>query len=473
MISPGGVRNAGLSEGAEFKNHKNFCMAGDYWLIAVLIFSVFAIIWGTAKLKIHPFLVLLAASYFVAIAAGLPAGKIASVISSGFGNLMTHIGLVIVLGILLGTVLEKSGGAVKLAEMVIRLAGPRHPGLAMSFIGYFVSIPVFCDSGYVILSSIRKSLAAKTGKSSLALSVALATGLYATHTLVPPTPGPVAAAGNLGIDKELGMVIAIGLFVALVAMLTGYLWASYTGKKLKQKEKGSEEAVTFDLQVPLPAGWKTILPVAVPILLMAFRSFALFPSKPFGLGTLFLALDFAGQPVNALAFGFLFSLLLFPKFNMETLSGWIGGGIASSAPVILITGAGGAFGAVLSETGIGDILGNMLAKYQMGIFLPFFIAAIFKTAQGSSTVAMVATSALLAPMMSSLGLDSSMGATLSVMAIGAGSMVVSHANDSYFWVVTQFSDMDVADGYRMLTPATLVMGVVSIFLVWGLSLFLL
>ncbi len=448
-------------------------MAGDYWLIAVLIFSVLVIIWGTAKLKIHPFLVLLAASYFVAIAAGLPAGKIASVISSGFGNLMTHIGLVIVLGILLGTVLEKSGGAVKLADMVIRLTGPRYPGLAMSIIGYFVSIPVFCDSGYVILPSIRKSLAAKTGKSPLTLSVALATGLYATHTLVPPTPGPIAAAGNLGIDKELGMVIVIGLLVALFAMLTGYLWAGFAGKNLKQPEKVAGEVILNDPLLPMPAGWKTILPVAVPILLMAFRSFALFPSKPFGTGTLFLILDFAGQPVNALTVGFLFSLLLFPKFNKETLSGWIGGGIASSAPVILITGAGGAFGAVLNETGIGEILGNMLAKYQLGIFLPFFIAAIFKTAQGSSTVAMVATSALLAPMLPSLGLDSSMGAALTVMAIGAGAMVVSHANDSYFWVVTQFSDMDAATGYRMLTAATLVMGISSISLVWGLSLFLL
>jgi gluconate:H+ symporter, GntP family len=441
-------------------------MLEKYWLIVVLLLSIIAIIGGTSKYKIHPFLVLLGASYFVAISAGMPAGNIAGVIASGFGNLMASIGLVIVLGTLLGVVLEKSGAAIKLAEIITLLVGPRYPALAMSLIGYIVSIPVFCDSAFVILTSVRKSLATRTGKSPVVLSIALATGLYATHTLVPPTPGPIAAAGNLGLENHLGLVILMGLAVAFVTMLAGYAWALQTGK-----HKITPDDIDSSSNIPehsrnVPAGWKSLLPIILPIVLIGLRSFAIFPSKPFGEGWIFTLLDFVGHPINALALGFAASLFLFPKFDKETLTGWIGEGITAAAPILLITGAGGAFGAVLKETQIADTLGNMLAQYHLGIFLPFVIAAIFKTAQGSSTVALVATSALIAPMLSSLGLDSVYGASLAVMAIGAGAMTVSHANDSYFWVVTQFSGINVSTGYKTHTVATLVQGITAMIVVW-------
>jgi gluconate:H+ symporter, GntP family len=448
-------------------------MLEKYWLIVVLLLSIIAIIGGTSKYKIHPFLVLLGASYFVALSAGMPAGKIAGVIASGFGNLMASIGLVIVLGTLLGVVLEKSGAAIKLAEIITRVVGPRYPALAMSLIGYIVSIPVFCDSAFVILTSVRKSLATRTGKSPVVLSIALATGLYATHTLVPPTPGPIAAAGNLGLENHLGLVILMGLAVAFVTMLAGYAWALQTGK-----HKITPDDIDSSSNIPehsrkVPAGWKSLLPIILPIVLIGLRSFATFPSKPFGEGWIFTLLDFVGHPINALALGFAASLFLFPKFDKETLTGWIGEGITAAAPILLITGAGGAFGAVLKETQIADTLGNMLAQYQLGIFLPFVIAAIFKTAQGSSTVALVATSALIAPMLSSLGLDSVYGASLAVMAIGAGAMTVSHANDSYFWVVTQFSGINVSTGYKTHTVATLVQGITAMVVVWLMSVLIL
>jgi GntP family gluconate:H+ symporter len=169
--------------------------------------------------------------------------------------------------------------------------------------------------------------------------------------------------------------------------------------------------------------------------------------------------------------GFLLSFLLFPKFNKETLTGWIGDGISAAAPILLITGAGGAFGTILKETQIGETIGNMLAGYQLGIFLPFIIAAAFKTAQGSSTVALVATSALIAPLLSTIGLDSLNGKVLAVMATGAGAMTISHANDSFFWVVTQFSGMDVKTGYKTHTIATLIQGTTAIIFIFMLSLF--
>jgi gluconate:H+ symporter, GntP family len=383
---------------------------------------------------------------------------------------MAYIGIVIVLGTIIGTVLEKSNAAIKLAELVLKLVGKRFPALVMSIIGYIVSIPVFCDSAYVILSSLKKSLVHQTKKPSVALSIALATGLYATHTFVPPTPGPIAAAGNLGLDDQLGLVILFGLAVALVALIAGYLWASFAGKKYTTSEDTEKFTQNISENIKLPSATKALLPILVPIVLIALRSIATYPSKPFGTGFVFTFLDFSGQPVNALLIGFLLSFLLFPVFNKETLTGWIGDGISAAAPILLITGAGGAFGTILKETQIGETIGNMLAGYQLGIFLPFIVAAAFKTAQGSSTVALVATSALIAPLLSTIGLDSLNGKVLAVMATGAGAMTISHANDSFFWVVTQFSGMDVKTGYKTHTIATLIQGVTAMIFIFILNL---
>jgi GntP family gluconate:H+ symporter len=445
-------------------------MTGSVWLIGVLAISVLFIILGTTKLKIHPFIVLLLASYLAGALAGLPIEKIATTIATGFGNIMASIGIVIVLGTIIGIILEKSNAAIKLAELVLKLVGKRFPALAMSIIGYIVSIPVFCDSAFVILSSLKKSLVQKTGKSSVALSIALATGLYATHTFVPPTPGPIAAAGNFGLENQMGLVILFGLMVAAFAMFTGYLWASYVGKKYITSEDEIAETAEVQIEIKLPSAVKSLMPILVPIFLIALRSVATYPTEPLGNGCTFLFFSFCGQPVNALLIGFLLSMLLFPKFNQKTLTGWIGDGISAAAPILLITGAGGAFGTILKEAQIGDTLGNLLANYQLGIFLPFIIAAAFKTAQGSSTVALIATSALIAPMLSSVGLDSLNGKVLAVMATGAGAMTISHANDSYFWVVTQFSGMDVKTGLKTHTIGTLIQGVASIIFIYLLTL---
>ncbi|HCE58969.1 MAG TPA: gluconate transporter [Prolixibacteraceae bacterium] len=447
-------------------------MANPLWLIAVLLIAVVFIILGTTKLKIHPFIVLLLAAYLSGMLAGLPVTDIATVISTGFGSIMTSIGIVIIFGTIIGVILEKSGAAIKLAELVLKVVGKRFPALAMSIIGYIVSIPVFCDSGFVILSSVKKSLAARTGKSPVVLSIALATGLYATHTFVPPTPGPIAAAGNFGLENQLGLVILTGLFVAAFAMLTGYLWALVIGVKHTTVESDSTEFPDLQNNKTLPSATKSLLPIVIPVLLIAFRSVATFPTQPLGNGFLFSVFNFAGQPVNALIIGFLLALLLMPKFNKETLTGWVGEAITAAAPILLITGAGGAFGAILKETHIGETIGSMLSTYQLGIFLPFIIAATFKTAQGSTTVALVATSALIAPLLAGIGLDSTYGRVLAVMATGAGAMTISHVNDSFFWVVTQFSGMDVKTGIKTFTLATLVQGIVSMGVIYCLSIFL-
>ena len=444
-------------------------MSLTFWLMIVLAVSVIIIIAGTTKLKLHPFIVLLVTSYITGSLAGLPFEKLASTITTGFGNIMATIGIVIVLGTIIGTILEKSNAAIKLADLVLKVVGRKQPALAMSIIGYIVSIPVFCDSGFVILSAVKKSLAFQTRKSSLMLSIALATGLYATHTFVPPTPGPVAAAGNLGLENQLGIVIGFGLVVALVAMLVGYFWSVYCGKKFKESGSAFENLLS-DPVISLPSGLKSLLPIITPIFLIAMRSVATYPAKPLGEATIFAIFSFAGQPVNALLIGFVLSLFLFPRLNQETLTGWIGEGVSASAPILLITGAGGAFGAVLKEAQIGDSIGNLLAGYELGIFLPFIIAAAFKTAQGSTTVSMVATSAIIAPLLSSLGLHSQFDTVLALMATGAGAMTFSHANDSYFWVVTQFSDLDVKTGLKTHSVATFIQGTVTMLFIYFINL---
>jgi GntP family gluconate:H+ symporter len=425
---------------------------------------------GTSKFKIHPFIILLIASYSVGFIAGLPASEIVSTITSGFGGILAYIGIVIILGTIIGVILEKSGAALKMADMVIKIIGKKHPALAMGIIGYIVSIPVFCDSAYVILSSLKRSLIFKTGKPAVTLSIALATGLYATHTFVPPTPGPIAAAGNLGMENHLGIVILFGLVVSMVAMLVGYAWAIKVGKKYKSGEDilTDGEIELFENQ-KLPNGFLSVLPILLPIILIAIRSvFNLLSDNQSDF--VFKLIDFLGNPINALFAGLFAAFMLLPGLNKETLTDWIGEGLTSSASILIITGAGGAFGAMLKATHIGDFLGEALSGYNLGIFLPFIIAAAFKTAQGSSTVALVATSALVAPLLESLGLDTVTGKALTVMAIGAGAMTISHANDSFFWVVTQFSKMDTNTGYKTHTMATLIQGVVSICVVFILSL---
>jgi GntP family gluconate:H+ symporter len=351
----------------------------------------------------------------------------------------------------------------------------------MSIIGYLVSIPVFCDSGYVILNSLKNALAARMKVSVVAMSVALATGLYATHTFVPPTPGPIAAAGNLGLDASLGLVIAVGLLVAFVTAMAGMWWANrFIGKDIALEDDGLPLPAAEDFAAlkarygKLPSAFQAFVPIFVPILLICLGSIAVFPSKPLGEGFVLTALTFLGQPVVALLVGLALACsLLKSQDKRKEFHDHVVEGLVQAAPILLITGAGGAFGAVLKVTPLGDYLGSTLSALGIGLFMPFVVAAALKSAQGSTTVALVTTSALVAPMLGQLGLDSEMGRVLTVMAIGAGAMTVSHANDSFFWVVTQFSRMPVAVAYRAQTVATLIQGLAGIITVWLLSLVLL
>ncbi|WP_027625825.1 GntP family permease [Clostridium lundense] len=448
---------------------------GGFLLVLSLFLAIIFIVIATSKLKIHPFLSLIIAAYGLAFVGGVPASKVADIISKGFGGTLTSIGIVIISGCIIGTILEKSGAALKMADVVIKVVGEKRPTLAMSIIGYIVSIPVFCDSGFVILSSLNKTLAKKTKTSFVAMSVALSTGLYATHTLVPPTPGPIAAAANLKLDNLL-LVIGIGMLVAIPAAISGNIFANKVASKYEAVNyKDNNETYEDEMAKhgKLPNAWDAFAPIIIPIILMAIGSAASFPGNPFGGGTFKKVCVFLGVPMNALLIGVIFAFKLLPKFDEETLTGWIGEALKDAAIILVVTAAGGALGNVIKEIKVGEYIGMSLKSLNIGILLPFIISAALKTAQGSSTVALVTTSALMFPLLPSLGFTGDIAKTLVVAAIGAGAMTVSHANDSFFWVVSQFGGMDIKTAYKTQTLATLIEGVVAMITIFILSIILL
>lgn len=436
-------------------------------LLIILILSIVFIIYMTARLKMHAFLVLLLAAFGVGVLAKMPLLEVIKTVTDGFGGILSYIGIVIIAGTIIGTLLEKSKGTLTMANTVLKIVGKTRTALAMSLTGAVVSIPVFCDSGFVILSSLNKSLAKKAKISMATMAVALSTGLYATHTLVPPTPGPIAAAGTIGAD--LGLVIMFGVVTAIPAILAGYFWATKFSSRYWVDSDIDIEVETEENK-PLPKALDSFAPILIPIILITLKSIADFPANIFGTGWFRTFLDFIGDPTVALIIGIFLAFRLLPSWDKKYINGWVGEGLKNAATIIMITGAGGAFGSILSATPIGDYLGETLATYHLGIFLPFIIAAALKTAQGSSTVALITTSALVAPLLPALGLVSPAAKALVVMATGAGAMTISHANDSYFWVVSQFSNLDTTTAYKTHSMATLVQGLVTIIFVAILAL---
>ena len=461
-----------------------------FGLIIAFVIAVIVMIVAISKFKIHPFLSIMGVALLLGLIAGIPLTNVtkedgtvvlglANVIGAGFSGTFTSIGIVIILGALIGTILEATGAAFKLADMVIKLIGPKHPDIAMLIMGWVVSIPVFCDSGFVILNPIRKALVKRTQFSSVALTVCLSGGLYASHVFIPPTPGPIAAANTLGVGNNLLLVMGLGALVSIPALIAVYFYAKYIGKKVKSDDeadavaKDGEIIKTYEQIVAeygrLPNGWLALSPIIVPILLMALGSIA---SMAKWTGSLFSISSFLGTPIIALAAGTLFGIwLLGDTKNMKNFYKITDNTLRTVGPILFVTAAGGVLGKVIAVSGMVQyITANASFLQTMGIFFPFILAAVLKSAQGSSTVAITTTAGILAPILGVLGLDSTVLIALTVMAIGAGAMTVSHANDSYFWVVTNFGAMTPEKGYKTQTMVTLVEGIAAMIGIFILSL---
>ena len=445
-------------------------------LIIAFVIAIVVMILAISKLKIHPFLSILGVSLILALLS-LELKDIPSTIGAGFSGTFSSIGIVIIFGALIGLVLEKTGAALKMSDSVVKLVGQKNPELAIMLMGWIISIPVFCDSGFVVLNPIRKAMVKRTKTSSVAMTVALSMGLYVSHCFIPPTPGPIAAAGTLGVGDNLLLVMGLGALISIPALIAGYFFAKVIGKKVQDKY---ESSATEDSQVvqtyeelvasygKLPSAPLSFAPIVVPIILMGL-------SSAFNMAKVSVpVISFLGTPIISLAVGVIISVVLlattdkmgdFYDITNETLK--------TTGPILFITAAGGVLGKVISAgTMVTYITEHSTILATMGIFFPFILAAILKSAQGSSTVAITTTAGIVAPLLPQLGLNTPALAALTVIAIGAGDMTVSHANDSYFWVVTNFGDMDVNSGYKTQTLGTLIIGVASMIGVFVVSLFL-
>ena len=435
-----------------------------------LALTIAFIIFATAKYKIHPFLTLIIASLGMGLVGGLETEIIIKSLSEGFGNTLKSIGIVIACGSIIGTYLEKTGSAKSIARSLLKITGNDRSPLAMNLTGFFVSIPVFCDSGYVILSTLNKAINRKTGISLAVLGTSLAAGLYATHVFVPPTPGPLAAASILG--ANIGRVLIYGFIVAVPVSLVGWLWSIYYCSRFSVNSDLMEEQEKDEVS-QLPDVFTALLPIIVPIFLITIKSVIDHPSIVLQNKTLEQIISFIGHPIIAILLGVFIAMISMRDLSKEQHFNWVADGLKAAGTIILITGAGGAFGNILRATSISDVINQGLIDFEIGLLLPFFIAALLKTAQGSSTVSIITTAAMIAPLLDALGLSSEMGKVLSVLAIGAGAMTVSHLNDSYFWVVSQFSKMSTNVALRSHTIATFLQGITAILLIQVLSLFLL
>lgn len=434
-------------------------------VLIALLAGIAVIILLTAKYRVHAFFALFLACFVTGLTVQLSMADIITAMKEGFGNIMRSLGFIIVLGTTLGVLLEHTGSTRVMAASILRLVGERYAAIAMSITGFIVGLPIFCDSGYIVLSGLNQSLARRTGISVVIMAVSLATGLYSVHCLIPPHPGATAAAGVIGAD--FGKLILMGILVAVPAAIVGGWWAHYAGKKIPMPETENEAVVA---EGPLPPVWMAFMPVVVPIILIAIGAFTNIETAA---GNGMRIFHILGEPVVALSVGVLLAFAGSSKWDRKTTASLLQESAEKAGGILVIIGAGGAFGAVLAATKIGQHVSAALPLGSFGIVFPFLLTALLKTAQGSSTVAIITAASIIQPLLPALGLDSSTGRLLCILALGGGSMTISHANDAYFWVISKFSGLEMRTMLKVYSLATLWMGLVTLATVYILSLFLL
>ncbi len=436
----------------------------------LVIVSIVLIILLTSVVRLNAFVSLFAVSLLLAVVT-LPEQSVIEVLKQGFGNTMASIGFLIIFGAIIAVVLDQTGGAVSIANFILSKTGAKNAASAMGLTGFIAGMPIFCDSGFIIMSGLARSFSTKAKVALPFVAFVLATSLYSVHCLIPTHPGALAAAGIM--EAHLGNLILLGTLAAIPGALAAFWWIKW---KTKGKTEELHESVSNekDIQklVDLPPVSLSFLPVVVPILLIAVGSLLTVFRAP-ETNVLVHALVFLGQPVIALLAGVLLSLLLIRKPKISLLNNLIEGAIQKAGPILVVTAAGGMFGLVIKETGIGAYAGSLLLETGLGLAVPFLIAFLLKTAQGSSTVAIITAASFVTPMLPSLGLDSETGKLLTMLAMGAGSMMVSHANDSYFWVVSRFSGISMNTTLKVYSSATAIMGITVFACVWIASKFML
>jgi gluconate:H+ symporter, GntP family len=443
-------------------------MLSPFYVSFLLATAIIAIILLSAKYKYNTFFVLLVVAITVGFAAGFDGEKVISLMKKGFGATLEKIGLLIILGTTLGTLLNKSNATLSLANFILKKTGEKNTPLAVTLIGFLIGLPIFCDSGFIVLIGLVLSLTQRTKGMHVLLVVCLATSLYAVHCLVPPHPGISAAAGTLKVD--LGKAMLLGSILSIPPAIAAFFWAKFIGKKY----------INFNTQLidiqpitteNLPSPLLSILPIIVPIFLIAVKSLVLLNPEIFNPSVLSI-IKFLGEPVAALCVGIVLSFFCFKKINKADMNTMLEQSIEKSGHILAIIAIGGAFGEIIKGMDLGKVFGESLSGSGLGLLIPFALAVIFKTAQGSSTVAIISTASIIEPLLPALGFNTEGGRLLALMSMGAGSMSISHANDAYFWVISKFGEMDTRTTLRAYSSASFLMGVVAFLSVLVASFFI-
>jgi len=423
--------------------------------VASISIVLLLIILGISKFKLHPSLVLFLAALILGYLLQIPIKQNVFIIFKGLFGIVKNLGLLIIFGIIIGVLLEKSGGTHSLARGILKYLKRIPLPYAISLIGYLVSIPVFCDAAFVILSNLNKTLS-KQGKIPITgLTVALSTGLFAPHVMVPPTPGPLAAAFNLKLDN-LFLLVLFGSFFAFILVLIG---ATYANFLIKKKGVNSNDIIFTKYETRnTPSFGQAILPIVAPIFLLSFGPISNFTSNN---QVIIQIANMISNPIFALGIGMIFTFHLIKKNRKKTIVYSFIESFKKAVPILLITGMGGGLGKVIQTISFEDYFTNLSFNNSFGLLIPFLIAAFLKTAQGSSTVAIITSSSICLPLLPLIGLETELGKVWIIMAIGVGSITVSHLNDSYFWIVSQMSMIDTKTALKTHTVGTFIQGLIG------------
>ncbi|QJW90817.1 GntP family permease [Spirosoma taeanense] len=428
----------------------------------LLLLGIVAIIWLSSRVRLHTFVVLFGLTIAVGLLAGISSTDVLAHLRTGFGHTLEKIGLLVILGTILGALLDHSRATLSLANAILYRVGERRAPLAVIIMAFLVGLPIFCDSGFIVLSGLVLTLAQRLQRSPLQLVLCLAGGLYAVHCLVPPHPGITAAVGITGVDT--GRMILLGSVLALPPTVVSYVWANFAGKRY-----GTQMTAPIDLPAvadsdgqPLPSAGGALAAILVPIGLISLKSIVSLTPAVYP-GPVKSFVDFVGDPIVALGVGIGIALTLFQRLTKSVFNELIEEAIVKAGPVLAIVGAGGAFGEIIKNIGVETELAALTQSAEqgllgLGLLIPFALTVVLKTAQGSSTVAVMSVASMLTPLLPALGFGSDWDRLLALAAMGAGSMTVSHANDAYFWVVARFGRVDTPTMLRTYSVMTILMG---------------
>jgi GntP family gluconate:H+ symporter len=426
---------------------------GDVSVLRVLIglaVAIGLIFFFVTRTKIHVFLAMIIGSILAGLIIGLPTSGIIGAIKNGFGSTLGSIGIIIGFGVMMGAIFETSGAAKRMAMTFIKLLGEGKEEIAMAITGFLVAIPVFCDSAFVILCPLTKSLSRKTGKSVVAISCALGTALLVTHSLVPPTPGPLAIAEFFKLD--LGKFILIGLIASVPIAISGLIYAKWIGKKLYKVPDPNDSSILLDRHYTkeelaetsdiseegLPGTFISFAPILFPIFLILMKTiFSAIGLK----GPAMNIIGLIGDPIVAVGIGLLIAIYgLAGNIDRKKVTKILETSIQQAGVIVFVTGAGGALGQVLKDSGAGTAIAGLLVKANIpGILLPFLMAYLLRIVSGSATVGMLTAGSITAPILLSMaGVNPYMGG----LACCIGSIGITNIHDSYFWVVNKTTGLN-------------------------------